>query len=79
MIIESNQVLFENANRSHGHGLINPDSFTPFPKNPIIARVFKEMGYADELGSGVRNLFKYTGIFSKGGKPQLIEEDVVKL
>ena len=34
---------------------------------------------ADELGSGVRNVFKYTGIFSNGGNPQFIEDDVFKL
>jgi len=35
--------------------LINPASFSAFPKNPVIARFFKEIGRADELGSGVRN------------------------
>jgi len=78
MIVGLNRVVFENANRPHGHGLINPETFTPFPKNPIIARVFKEIGFADELGSGVRNLFKYTGIYSKGGTPQLIEDDIFR-
>ena len=34
-----------------------------------IARVFRETGRADELGSGVRNIFKYTTIYSKGGQP----------
>lgn len=41
MIIENNRVYFENGNKSHGHGQITLDSFTPFPKNPNIARVFK--------------------------------------
>lgn len=79
MIIESNRVLFENANRPHGHGLIDPKAFSPFPKNPIIARVFKEMGFADEPGSGVRNLFKYTSAFSNGGSPTLFEDDIFKI
>ena len=79
MIIASNQVIFENANRPHGHGLIDPKTFTPFPKNPIIARFFKEIGFADELGSGVRNLFKYTAIYSQNGNPQLIEGDIFKI
>ena len=78
MIVEPNRVIFENANRPHGHGLIDPEAFTPFPKNPVIARVFKEIGFADELGSGVRNLFKYTSIYSKGGTPQLIEDDIFR-
>ena len=52
--------------------------FSPFPKNPNIARVFKETGMADELGSGVRNLLKYVQIYANG-KPQLFDEDVFKL
>ena len=78
-IIESNQVRTENANRPHGHGMINPSDFTPYPKNPVIARFFKEIGRADELGSGVRNLYKYTRIYSGGVDPQLIEGDIFKI
>ena len=38
---------------------------------------FKEIGRADELGSGVRNLFKYSKIYS-GAKPQLLEADIFR-
>ena len=68
----------ENSNKPHGHGLINPADFSPFPKNPSIAKVFKEIGRADELGSGVRKLFKYGKIYS-GADPRLLEEDVFKV
>ena len=78
-VIERNRVLTENANRAHGFGHITPQNFTAFPKNPKIARVFREIGRADELGSGVRNIFKYTPVYSKGGQPQLIEEDIFKI
>ena len=78
-IIENNEVRTENANRPHGHGMINPADFTPYPKNPVIARFFKEIGRADELGSGVRNLYKYTRIYSGGVDPQLIEADIFKI
>lgn len=78
-VIGNNQVVAENANRPHGHGRINPSNFTPYPKNPIIARFFKEIGRADELGSGVRNLYKYTRIYSSGADPQLLEGDIFKI
>ena len=38
------------------------------PKNPVIADVFMQIGLAEELGSGVRNLMKYTKLYS-GGEP----------
>ena len=43
--------------------------------NPKIAKVFKEIGLADELGSGVRNIVKYTKIYS-GGEPTFEENDI---
>lgn len=49
-----------------------------YPKNPVIARFFKEIGRVDELGSGVRNTFKYCGIYTDGAKPEFIERDVFK-
>ncbi|MBF0280926.1 MAG: putative DNA binding domain-containing protein, partial [SAR324 cluster bacterium] len=78
VIIEKNRIYAENGNKPHGHGMIDPENFTPYPKNPVLAGVFKEMGMADELGSGMRNLVKYVQIFSKSS-PQLIEEDVFKV
>ena len=38
-------------------------------------KVFREIGLADELGSGMRNTYKYTRMYS-GSEPQFIEGDV---
>lgn len=54
---------------------INFLNFEPFPKNPPIPKVFREIGLADELGSGTRNTYKYTKMYS-GDEPQFIEGDV---
>ncbi len=32
----------------------------------------------DELGSGVRNTFKYCGIYTPGTKPKFIEDDIFR-
>jgi len=77
LIIDNEGLKTENANRPHGYGAINPNQFTPFPKNPTIAKVFREIGRADELGSGVRNLFKYCKAYAKND-PQLVEGDIFK-
>ncbi|GHV79693.1 hypothetical protein AGMMS49944_14840 [Spirochaetia bacterium] len=42
-----------------------------------MARFFVNIGRADQLGSGVRNLYKYTQIYS-GSDPELIEGDVFR-
>lgn len=55
MVIEKSRILTENANLSHGHGVLQLATFDPFQKNPPISKVFCEIGLADELGSGMRN------------------------
>ena len=78
LIIEQGQVRTENSNKPHGIGTLNPNTFTPFPKNPVIARFFRQIGQADELGSGMRNLMKYGKAFG-GADPELIEGDAFKI
>lgn len=76
-VIEKDRMYTENANRSHGHGTLQLSSFEPFAKNLPISKVFREIGLADELGSGMRNTFKYTKLYS-GGTPEFIEGDVFR-
>jgi len=68
----------ENSNRSHGVGTLDPSSFEPFPKNPPISKVFREIGLADELGSGMRNTYTYTKLYS-GSEPIFTEGDVFRI
>ena len=77
-VIEKHQMFTENANRAVKDGPINPSDFNPNPKNPTIASFFRNIGLADELGSGVRNLFYYVKRYS-GKNPQLIEGDIFKI
>lgn len=49
-------MYIENANRSIKDGSITVDNLEPISKNPIIAAFFRNIGYADQLGSGVRKL-----------------------
>ncbi len=77
-VIEKNQMYIENACRATGDGNITVNNLEPNPKNPIIASFFRNIGYADQLGSGVRNLFKYSKYYS-GKEPEFIEGDVFKI
>ena len=67
----------ENANRSHGHGVLHLSSFELYAQNPPISKVFREIGLADELGFGMRNTYKYKKLYS-GGTPEFIEGDVFR-
>ena len=75
LVIERGRMTTENANLAHGHGILNLKTFRPYAKNPPIAKVFREIGLAEELGSGMRNSYKYTKLYSGGG-PVFTEGDV---
>jgi ATP-dependent DNA helicase RecG len=77
LVIGRDKVYIENGNKPHGNGMIDPEDFSPYPKNPKIAKFFKEIGWVDELGSGVRNIYKYNKIYS-GVDPEFIEGDIFK-
>ena len=77
LVIEKSKVDIENWNKPYIPGTINPDNFYTHPKNPIILEVFKQIGRADELGSGVRNVFKYGKLYG-GTEPVFVEKDIFK-
>lgn len=76
-VIERDKIYTENANISIGNRILQLTSFHPISKNPPISKVFREIGLADELGSGLRNTYKYTK-FVSDKKPEFIEGDVFK-
>lgn len=77
-VIEKEQMYTENANRAVSDGIITPDNLEPNPKNPIIAAFFRNIWLADELGSGVRRLYRYVPRYS-GKPPKLIDGDVFRI
>ena len=77
-VIENNRMFVENACRAAKQEELTPENFTPVSKNPIIASFFTTIGNADELGSGTRNLFKYTKLYS-GLNPKIIEDDIFRI
>lgn len=78
MVIERDRMFTENANKAVNVGVITSQNLRPFSKNPIIANFFHQIGRADELGSGVRNLYHYVRIYS-GADPVFDEGDVFRL
>ncbi|HKL20496.1 MAG TPA: hypothetical protein VJ904_01745, partial [Tichowtungia sp.] len=77
-MIEYGKVTTFNANRPHGFGALDPETFAPYPKNPVIGAFFREIDRADELGSGMRNMVRYGKTYG-GTDPQLIEGDEFKM
>ncbi len=79
MTIYKNNVVTENWSRPYVMGRINLENLKPHPKNPTIANFFKQLGWVEELGSGVRKMYKYCPIYVNGALPVIEEGDVFKL
>jgi ATP-dependent DNA helicase RecG len=77
LIIDVNGIRTENASRALYEGRITLSDFNPMPKNPTIADVFAQIGRAEELGSGMRNLDKFSRLYS-GRVAELVDGDVFR-
>ena len=53
-VIEQDRMYVENANRARFNGPITLRNLEPFPKNPLIASFFRNIGYSEKLGSGAQ-------------------------
>lgn len=78
LIINKDSIITENANKPRNIGYIDLNNYSPFPKNPKIANFFKEIGLADELGSGIKIITKYNKIYS-GGVPSFKDDEIFKV
>lgn len=74
LVIGRDAVSTRNASRSLFTGRITLENLDPTPKNPVIAGFFAQIGLAEELGSGTRNLYKYSRLYS-GADPALEDGD----
>ena len=76
-IIEKSKIYTDNGNKPFLYGNINPKTNSPYPKNPNIAGFFKEIGLAEELGSGIKNIFKYAKLYA-GTVPVVTDDAIFK-
>ena len=75
VIIDNEGIRTENASRASFEGPLEPDTFSPLPKNPLIASFFVHIGLAEELGSGTRELFKNSRLYT--GRDRELEEGLI--
>jgi ATP-dependent DNA helicase RecG len=79
LTIYKDTVETENWNLPFQMGHISLQNLKPHPKNPVIANVFKQIGYAEELGSGSKKMYKYCPLLVADSYPEIVEEDVFKM
>jgi ATP-dependent DNA helicase RecG len=77
--IYKDTVVSENWTIPQSIGIITPENVIPHPKNPAIDNCFRQMGWVEDLGSGIRNMYKYCPIYVYGSFLVMEENDVFKL
>lgn len=75
IIIYTDRVVAKNPNKPRFTGPLDLDTFSAEAKNPNIRRFFSELSWADEIGSGIKNITKYLNYYSPGARPSFIEDD----
>lgn len=78
---DANETMCSFLNRFGGDmflGLEDNGQVSGVLANPILASFFRKIGLADKLGSGVRNMYKYTRYYYDG-KPQFLKEDIFQI
>lgn len=78
VVIGIDGVVSVNANRPLKAGPVTLENYVRHPKNPHMANFFVQLGHAEHLGTGVKNIFHYTKLYS-GREPQLDDEDSYKV
>ena len=58
-LVFSDRVITENWTKPVGQNSVTLENLETHTKNPMIARVFNELGWVEELGSGRKNIKKY--------------------
>lgn len=75
IIIYKDRVEAKNPNKPKFTGPLDLETFNAEPKNPNIRKFFSELTWADEIGSGIKNITKYLNFYTPGSRPSFIEND----
>ena len=78
LIIEEDAVRTLNPNNPYFNGIMDLNNFNPHPKNPNIRKFFMALGWADEIGSGIRNTRKYLPLYVEKATPVFIDESLFR-
>ena len=74
LVIYKDKLVTNNANNPFAYEKIT-SQLCSYPKNPHIATMFAQMGYAEYLGTGIRKVSDFCEIYS-GMKPKFVDNDI---
>ena len=75
--IYKDRVVTRNSSRvilSAHNKVISIDQLGNYTKNPLLVRVFRELGWVEDLGSGTRKIRMYAPLYSKDSKIEIKDD-----
>jgi len=75
LLIFSDIVVTENWTKPQQTGLVTLANLETHPKNPMIAKIFRELGWVEELGSGRKNIQKYAPLYFPNYKVEIQNQE----
>jgi len=60
-------------------GLLTPKNSIPFQKNPLISKFFLQLGWVEEIGSGLINVTEYLPKYHHGAHVEFLEDDIFRV
>ncbi len=76
ILIYKDRVEFTNPTIPHWGGNFDPDTIVPFQKNPLISKMFLQLGWVEKIGSGLLNVKKYLPRYAPQGSFRVRESDI---
>ncbi len=76
IIINSGKVVFTNPCNPVFKGNIEIDNVYPHQKNPLISKFFLQLGWVEEIGSGIYNINRYLPLYSPGRNASFVEDNI---
>ncbi|NWJ51324.1 MAG: putative DNA binding domain-containing protein [Bacteroidetes bacterium] len=75
LLISSDLLITENWSKPQQTGVVTLDNLETHPKNPMIAKIFKELGWVEELGSGRKNIQRYAPLYYPDYKVEIQNQE----
>jgi ATP-dependent DNA helicase RecG len=75
LLVFSDIMVTENWTKPQQTGAVTLANLETHPKNPMIAKIFRELGWVEELGSGRKNIQKYAPLYYPDYKVEIQNQE----
>jgi ATP-dependent DNA helicase RecG len=79
IIIYQDRIEMGNSSVPFKKGTLDINNFIPHQKNPLLSKFFLQLGWVEEIGSGLININKYYPLYAPKGSFQFVEAEYFQI